>query len=306
MSRQAVTVFAPFVDGEMTMFNFAFQQWLAALIRKALMNLKMSVLQDALSTGSTMDQAALSIKSRKQQAAALYAKLEQDVRFRHYVQIPDHICGSLKYFPIKFDYSAVHDRLYAYYFYIGVVDDVIDRAEVDEGQSVLRQLIQTARDPTIVWPPTPVSVVTERLAVYLRGDLGIRVLATFEQLHEAAIGERKATSLARHVIHRKAVGRLTAQVSYLLIEPLLQGSSHVIGPFMRSVGDVGCLIDSTIDFRSDARNGLLGFCPTPSAHLSIALRALFGGAAVLARHPQLGRVFLNSIYVNLRDRQDGR
>lgn len=266
----------------------------------------MSILQDALSTEPRQDQAAPSIELRRQQAAALYAKLEQDVRFRHYVQIPDHICGSLKYFPVEFDYRAVHDRLYAYYFYIGVVDDVIDRGEVDEGQSVLRQLIETAHNPTIVWPPTPVSVVTERLAVYISGDLGIRVLATFEKLHEAAGGERKATSLARHIMHRRAVGQLTAQVSYLLIEPLLRGSGHVIGPFMRSVGDVGCLVDSTIDFRSDARNGLLGFRPTQSAHLSIALRALFGGAGVLARHPQLGRVFLNSIYVNLRDRQDGR
>ena len=266
----------------------------------------MPILQDTLPTISELGEAAPSIKSPRQQAAALYAQLEQDVRFRHYVQIPDHICGSLKYFPVEFDYQAVHDRLYAYYFYIGVVDDVIDRGEVDEGQSVLKQLIQTVHDPTIVWPPTPVSVVTERLAAYLNGDLGIQVLATFEQLHEAAIGERKATSLARHVMHRRAVGRLTAQVSYLLIEPLLHGAGHVIGPFMRSVGDVGCLIDSTIDFRSDASNGLLGFRPTIASHLSMASRALFGGAAVLAQHPQLAMVFLNSIYVNLRDRQDGR
>jgi hypothetical protein len=246
------------------------------------------------------------IAEKRRKAAELYASLESDARFSHYVQIPDHICRALGYFPIEFDYDAVHERLYAYYFYIGVVDDIIDRAELMQGKAVLHQLIETIESPVVVWPPTPLSVVTERLAAYCVGDLTAPVLATFEKLHQAVVGEREARTLARHVIHRKAVGRLTAQISYLLIEPLLHDPKKLAGRFMCSVGEVGCLIDSTIDFHSDAREGLLNFATTPSAHFSIASRALFGGAAVLARHPRLAQVFLNSIYVNLRDRYDGR
>lgn len=243
---------------------------------------------------------------RKQQAAALYAELEKDPRFAHYIQIPGHIAGSLSYFPVEFDYNQVHARLFAYYFYIGVVDDVIDRAEMQEGLEVLNQLVQTIREPAVTWPPTPVSVVTEKLATFITPDLSDQVLSTFEKLHRAVVGERESKNLAQHVMHRRAVGRLTAQVSFLLIEPLLRGKPEVIGPFMRSVGDVGCLIDSTIDYRSDAANGLLGFHTTSAAHFSIATRALFGGAGVLMRYPQMALVFLNSIYVNLRDRQGGR
>lgn len=247
-----------------------------------------------------------SLAIRRQQAAALYAELEKDPRFAHYIQIPGHIAGALSYFPVKFDYNQVHERLFAYYFYIGVVDDVIDRAEMQEGLEVLNRLVQTIREPAVTWPPTPVSVVTERLASFITPDLAERVLITFEKLHQAVVGERESRNLAQHVMYRRAVGRLTAQVSFLLVEPLLRGRPEVIGPFMRSVGDVGCLIDSTIDYCSDARNGLLGFNATPAAHFSIATRALFGGASVLMRYPQMARVFLNSIYVNLRDRQDGR
>jgi hypothetical protein len=72
------------------------------------------------------------------------------------------------------------------------------------------------------------------------------------------------------------------------------------------VGEVGCLLDSVIDLRSDERLGLLGFKPTVADRLHLAARTLLEGCEVSLRHPRLLGLFLEAALDDLRDRLRAR
>ena len=98
------------------------------------------------------------------------------------------------------------------------------------------------------------------------------------------------------------MGALTADLSYVLISPLLKDEEQTLRVFMQNVGAVGCLIDSVIDLRADQRRGLVSFLPTRRDHVKLTLAALRQGLSICFRHPRLAGVFADAILDDVRDR----
>src|SRR5262249_18296970 len=99
-----------------------------------------------------------------------------------------------------------------------------------------------------------------------------------------------------------SVGRLTAELSFLLIRDQISGPCEEFCRFMMQVGEVGCLIDSLIDFRHDQQLSLVRFEPTLMDYAKLISSPLPLGAHLLFKHPSLGTLFLQSVADNILDR----
>ena len=221
--------------------------------------------------------------------------LSRDPRYAHFIRIPDRICRCLDYFEVGCDRIAVKERLHSYYLFIGVVDEVLDSTRLEAGREILNQLagrdlsLDSAANQSHPW------VVTEVLRGHIEEEVYSQVQLNLEELYQAVIRERSARTLARHIEERRIVGRLTADLSYLLIHPLLARGREDLRAFLRDVGEVGCLVDSCIDLRADYRLGLLGFAPTRKNHLQLICITLRSGMKISFRHPRLVGLFLEAI-----------
>ena len=114
--------------------------------------------------------------------------------------------------------------------------------------------------------------------------------------------ERAATSIEHYIDRRQLVGSLTAELSYLLISPLLKKDSEALRYLMKDVGAVGCLVDSVIDFRADAYLGLVSFDATVRNFLVLLATTVREGFKISIRYPTLLRLFIASIIDNIGDR----
>lgn len=234
-----------------------------------------------------------------------YRALAREPRYAHYARIPARVCACLEQFGAACDRREVSERLLAYYLFIGVADDAIDSRGPERGREILALL---ARDDGAarggVETPTPVALAVERLRRHMTTDVRARVLALLGELYGAVVGERRAPSLAAYVEERRRVGRLTAEVSYVLVEPLVTtGAGAAVRDFLARVGEVGCLLDSLVDLRADARSGALGFTPTARDRLTLARRAFADGARLLLARPRLAPLFLAAVADIVRDRR---
>ena len=128
------------------------------------------------------------------------------------------------------------------------------------------------------------------------------VVGRLHELYRAVVAERKAETITAYIEQRKVVGRLTAELSYLLIRSFLEGDDREFGAFLERVGAVGCLIDSVIDLRADTRLGLVSFKPTIGDFLKLLISTLREGLNVSMKHPALLSVFLEAVSDNVRDR----
>jgi hypothetical protein len=216
------------------------------------------------------------------------------------VRIPQRIYRCLEYFKVTANRASVIDRLHSYYLFIGVVDDLIDSTEIEAGRAILSQLATPSSNEAGTMDPA--GVVTCVLNLHLTGDVRLRVLTKFEKLYDAVVGERSAGSLAEFIAHRKTVGRLTAELSYLLLVPLMDREREDLDLFLQDVGEVGCLIDSIIDLRGDQRMRLVNFNPSFHNRMRIMVHAVSGGIKLSVRHPRLLLLFLEAVADNLRDR----
>lgn len=249
-----------------------------------------------------------------------YRDISRDPRYGHYARIPERVCRCLDYFGLAFDRAEVAERLRTYYIFIGVADDAIDAGSVRAGADILRQLTAPAFDLVPAFEfgkgARPSSVAPVELATdALRRHVGARphpaLRERLGELYGAVVSERESETMTAYVAARKAVGQLTAEVSYLLIVPLLRdggdgGGCEEVRRFLWKVGEVGCLLDSVIDLRSDERLGLLGFSPTRRDRLRLAARTLVEGGGVLLGHPRLVRLFLEAAGDDLLDRLRAR
>ncbi|MCA1635509.1 MAG: hypothetical protein LC802_17910 [Acidobacteria bacterium] len=241
----------------------------------------------------------------------LYRALARDARYGHYVRIPERICRCLDYFDIAASREPVRERLHSYYLFIGVVDDLIDSSRVEAGREILEQL-GNGRDgggsPAFdeETKRSRARLVTEVLKTHISPEIYPAVIEKLEELYQAVVGERESVTMRAYVEQRKAVGRLTAELSYLLIRPLLGRDCVDLRRLMQQVGEVGCLIDSTIDLRHDGRLGLLSFRPTLKNYLQLAARTLRDGLSVSLRHPRLSGLFLAGLGDDLFDRLRAR
>lgn len=243
----------------------------------------------------------------EEHAAAQYRELERAPRYGHYARIPARVCRCLEHFGLAFEREAVTARLGAYYLFVGVADDAIDAGSVHTGAAILERLLADTRAASFD-DAAPVELAIDALRPHLRAADHAALRTRLAELYASVVREREAATLAAYLAARTSVGRLTAEVSYLLIRPLLAraDSQEKLLGFLTKVGEVGCLLDSTLDLGADARHGLLNFRPTRLERLRLAARTLREGSGLLLRHPRLLPIFLAAAADTFRDRLDTR
>lgn len=229
-----------------------------------------------------------------------YDRLARDPKYRHFSHIPGRIVRCLDYFQIPVDRSAATQILRAYYLFIGVVDNAIDSGEMDTAQVVFDHLQTLA--PINYLAVSDVALTTERLKCHLHQDNHTMVIQKLRELYAMVVDERSVNSIDLYIDKRRDVGCLTAELSYLLIRPMLDREYPRLQRFMHQVGAVGCLVDSVIDLKEDRRRGLLNFKPNIRCHAKLIFSALINGLSITFEHPQLTGLFLQAIADNVRDR----
>jgi hypothetical protein len=232
----------------------------------------------------------------------LYQAISQEARYRHYVRIPERICRCLDYFDVSSSRGAVKTRLHSYYLFIGVADDAIDSSRIEAGREILKQL----EEKTLIFneetKQSRIKLVTEILKSHISLETYPSVLVKLEELYQAVVRERQSSTMKDYIEQRRVIGSLTAEVCYLLIRPLLKREHKDLCRFLKNIGEVGCLMDSVIDLRSDDRLGLLSFRPTLKDHLALTGQMLHEGLKVILQHPRLLGLFLQAISDDLFDR----
>lgn len=241
-------------------------------------------------------------KSRDDYLELRYRAIAQDPKYAHFVHIPDRIIRCLDHFQLIFDPIEVRPRLASYYLFIGVVDEAIDSGRLEIGEQILAHLrtpVPFFADPATV---SNVGVATEVLRRHISDEVYSSSLARLQELYQAVVRERQAEAMPAYIEERKAVGSLTAELSYLIIQPFLAGEQKEFCRFMQHVGTVGCLVDSVIDLAPDTRRGLLSFKPSLVDFPRLIGSTLHAGLGVTMKHPALFRLFLEAVTDNLKDR----
>jgi hypothetical protein len=233
---------------------------------------------------------------------SLYQAIARDPRYGHYSRIPERVCRAMERFGVAFDRVAVLERLRSYYLFIGVADDACDAGRVEAGELILAQLINGLPSFDEAEGRSASSLAIVALRQHIGEEVSPAFMARLRELYGAVVRERRAETMPDYIEQRKAVGRLTAEASYLLIRPLLNEEREDMRRFFRQVGEVGCLLDSVIDLGSDTRLGLLNFRPTLKGQLQLAVHTLREGLQALAQHPRLCGLFLEAAGDTLLDR----
>jgi hypothetical protein len=229
-----------------------------------------------------------------------YDRIVRDPRYGHFARIPARIVRCLDYFRVRGDRLAATRILSAYYIFIAVVDNAIDSGERQTAATVFEHLAQPAQtNPAGL---SDVAIITRNLRDQLHDTVGLTFRNQLGRLYETVCQEPSAVSIEAYIEVRKVVGTLTADLSYVLISPLLEGEEQTLRAFMQNVGAVGCLVDSVIDLRADQRRGLVSFSPTKRDHIKLALAALHQGLSICVRHPRLTGLFAEAILDDARDR----
>jgi hypothetical protein len=221
-----------------------------------------------------------------------YQAIAGNPQYKHFINIPTRIIRCLDYFGVAGNRELIKSRLQSYYLFIGVVDNALDSNQIEIGVRVLEYL--DAGFPALpeVDRQSELGLVTTALRFHIHDD---RLVNEFHKLYREVLSERVATSIETYMTSRTAVGSLTAELSYLFIKPLLKEASDNLCRFMKEVGEVGCLVDSLIDLRSDHRLGLLAFTPVAFDYLKLLLNSLRRGLLLSIRYPGLCFLFLQAI-----------
>ena len=230
-----------------------------------------------------------------------YQNVANDLKFQHFVRIPDRIIQCIDYFGIECDRATVRERLHAYYLFIGVVDDAIDSGNVEVGRLVLEHLADKTLRFDDAARHSRLKLTTEMLKPHISDEIYPLMTSKLQELYGQVVSERMATSIDSYISHRKSVGALTAELSHLLIRADLTGNNDTLGDFMQQVGAVGCLIDSLIDLKKDRGLGLLAFPPGMPDYARLISSILRSGLRVSLKHPRLYLLFCRAVVDNLRD-----
>lgn len=231
---------------------------------------------------------------------ASYDRMAHDPKYRHFARIPARIVRCLDYFHVRGDRIAAARILGAYYIFIAVVDNALDSGETQAAATVFEYLAgPLSANPAGL---SDVALVTRNLTQQLDDTVGLTFRNQLGWLYETVCQEQSALSIEAYIEVREVVGRLTADLSYVLISPLLDREEKTLRAFMQEVGAVGCLVDSVIDLSADQRRGLVGFMPTGRDYLKLALAALRQGLSIGLRHPRLAGLFAHAILDDVRDR----
>ena len=240
--------------------------------------------------------------SENPELKGLYQAIALDPKYGHFVNIPERIIRCLDHFGVACDPIEVERRLLSYYLFIGVVDETIDCGRLEIGKLILDRL--STRTPCLDEEThrSAVSLTTEILRRNISPESYSEALAKLHELYRAVVNERTAETMTVYIEQRNAVGSLTAEVSYMLIQPCLQRDHEDLLPFLKRVGAVGCLVDSIIDLPADAKVGILSFRPSARDLLELIGCTLRDALGISIRHPALLGVFLQAVGDSLRDR----
>jgi hypothetical protein len=230
-----------------------------------------------------------------------YRNLADLPKYQHFVRIPDRIIQCIDYFGIVCDRAPARERLQAYYLFIGVVDDAIDSGNIGVGKLILEYLNTPTPDFYDEAGHCSVRLITEILKVYITEGVYPVMLDKLRELYSEVLSEPGATSVDSYIVHRKSVGALTAELSYLLIHPDLGDDKRKLCDFMKQVGAIGCLIDSLIDLKKDHLVGLLAFQPGITDYAKLMIAILRNGLGISLSHPRLYKLFFRAVVDNLRD-----
>jgi hypothetical protein len=207
---------------------------------------------------------------------------------------------------LRYDRALCESRLLTYYLFLGVVDEALDTGQRSVGEEILRRLESPEPDADGLTCGSDIAFMTEGLKQSIPMASYRFIERRLKRLYSAVVAERSANTFATFARQRERVGRLSADVSYWLVEPLLSKPSPALRRFLRQVGAVGCLIDSIVDLTSDMRRGLLSFRPTIGHRLRWMGRTARRGIPLLLTHPRMSAIFGDAIVDTLRDRQRSR
>jgi len=232
----------------------------------------------------------------------LYQAIVLDPKYAHFVHIPKRIIRCLDHFTVECDAIEVKKRLLSYYLFIGVVDETIDCGGLETGKQILERF--NIRTPCLddKTQRSAIDLTTEILKRNISREVYSATQAKLHELYRAVVRERTAATMTVYIEQRGAVGSLTAEVSYLLIQPFLERDRADLLRFLKSVGSVGCLVDSIVDLSADSRNGILSFRPGARDLLRLISRTLREAFVISFRHPALLGLFMEGIGDILRDR----
>jgi hypothetical protein len=217
--------------------------------------------------------------------------------FQHYIRIPERICSTLDFFQIDYDRTNVHEILKSFYLFIGIVDHAMDTISISIASDVLKQLKQ----PASFGETVPHKLATEFLKSQIDKEVYDIVLDRFSRLCEAVYHERCSRNISEYIQQRKNIGSLTAEISFLLIKPFLNERHSEVRNFFCKVGEVGCLVDSLIDLRSDSKRGLINFRANINSYVTLVSNAVAIGIPLLCRYPKLISIFFEAVVDNWRD-----
>ena len=232
--------------------------------------------------------------------ADAWKSIARDPGYAHFVNIPERIIHCLDYFNIEARLSEVRQKLCAYYLFIGVADEAIDSGDLEMGEHILAHFRDEVPDFDLRAPR--LRVVIDTLKENIKREIHSEFMAKLDELYRSVVSEHRATTIKAYIEQRRIVGSLTAELSYLLIRPCLKRDEQKLLQFLRSVGAVGCLVDSVIDLRCDARRALISFPATPGAFAMLLIRTLGEGFRITIRHPLLISLFVEAVVDNVRDR----
>jgi len=231
-----------------------------------------------------------------------YQAIAADRKYVHFTRIPRRIIRCLDYFGVSCDSVVVERRLRAYYLFIGVIDNAIDSGELQVSQKVLRQFESRPTGFDQSTNISEIALVTERLINEISDESYPEVLNALYALSAAVEHERTVASMAEYIEARKQVGQLTAQLSFVVIRPLLSPESGQICHFMERVGEIGCLVDSIIDLHADRLAGLPKFQITARDVFRLVKYSVKNGVELSIEYPRLFGLFLEAAADTVLDR----
>jgi hypothetical protein len=235
--------------------------------------------------------------------AECYHAIVRDPRYFQFAHIPRRIVRCLERYATVRHSQTVEARLLAYYLFIGVVDDGFESSEFEIGEKVLKRF----SNPVPCFDEDTWNSKSQFMAEVLKQHIDPlihdEVLRKFRDLYRANVAERYVTTRQAYSRHRKLIGSLTAELSYLLIRDCLTSEAIDCCGLMKAVGAVGCLVDSVIDAPADKRAGTLSFRPGWSDLLMLWLTTLLEGMKLVVTHPRMLPLFVDAIRDNFYDRR---
>ncbi len=203
---------------------------------------------------------------------------------------------------MRYDAESVAQTLRVYYEFIAVVDDAIDSFGLGLSAKIASRVSWTPESPPLENARETYEVVSDRLRAEIPSTSFSNIIAELNLLLEAVIIEDGALTFAKFIDARERVGRLTASVSYHLIEPSLDRSDDTVEEFMSEVGAIGCLVDSLIDFRYDVHRTKVRWHRSIFDWFRLVGLVCSRGRWLLYRYPTLVTVFLGAVLDNFLDR----